>query len=118
MLRHKEKDLSPENIELLIKSAYDWRLVVVSGHKATTNRGFYMSLGQSLVYRYEGSQWIIITQNEPLLEMPSKTLVYGEFVHEVYGYAASDQRIIEAFHIIDGLQLGGVDLRNMHYTQR
>lgn len=80
--------------------------------------GLTTALGQSMVYRYQGVQWVLLAQNEPLLELPSKTLVYGEFSHEIYGRAVSDQRVIESFHIIDALSLGGVDIRNMHYTQR
>lgn len=42
MLRRPEKDLAPENIELLFKSAYDWRFVPTTGFKKVSNRGFYL----------------------------------------------------------------------------
>lgn len=78
----------------------------------------FLALGRGLVYRYDGSLWVPMPQHEPHLELPSKTLVYAEFAHEIYGSSPSNQMVIDAFHIIDALILGGVDLRTMHYTQR
>jgi hypothetical protein len=42
MLSHPEKELWPGNIQLLFKTAYDWRFVPVSGLKESTNRAIYM----------------------------------------------------------------------------
>lgn len=50
--------------------------------------------------------------------MPSNTLVYGEFGNEIYGNSGAEQTVIPVFHIIDALMLGGMDLRNVHCTQR
>ncbi len=51
------------------------------------------------------------------LELCKETLVYGEFVDEIYG-KKPNQLIQKCFHIIDALIVGGVDLRKMHYTSR
>ncbi|XP_021945324.1 cap-specific mRNA (nucleoside-2'-O-)-methyltransferase 1 isoform X2 [Folsomia candida] len=118
MLRRPEKDLAPENIELLFKSAYDWRFVPTTGFKKVSNRGFYLSLGQGSLYRYHESQWVSVPQFAQKLLMPSNTLVYGEFGNEIYGNSGAEQTVIPVFHIIDALMLGGMDLRNVHCTQR
>jgi len=76
--------------------------------------------GGYLVYKWtsRNQMWILaVPHNDKRLELPAKTLVYGEMVKEISG-SKSNQIITTTFHIIDALLLGGKDVRFAHYTQR
>lgn len=79
-------------------------------------RTFIMSRGNGDVFRYTDQRtWVPLT--EVLVEIPANTLLYGEVVKELSGESAS-QTMDHALHIIDGIVLGGKDIRNYTLSKR
>ncbi|CAG2108369.1 unnamed protein product [Medioppia subpectinata] len=83
----------------------------------TSVRGFFMGLGRTHIYYWDGSsssKWI---KFEAKFELSPSTLLYGEYVQELKGEGKA-QRRIAAFHIIDPLFIGGTDVRNKCFEER
>ena len=107
--------LDPANYRDCFKSGiYDWKCVLLgSSHSSASSmsggthgdRGFYLGMGRSKVYRLTSRGGWERTEDSLRFEMPSGTLVYGEIVKEMRGEARSMRRVT-AFHIIDALYLG------------
>lgn len=122
----KEKFMSAperslETIDLVrafVHSVLDWYFVGVDDiNKSSKNRTFFMSQGRSDVYMFNmnSNQWEPI--QERTLEMSGETLLYGEIVKELIGESRS-QIASQALHIIDGIILGGKDVRHMPLAER
>lgn len=82
-------------------------------------RTFFMSQDHSDVYHYNERK----TREQVCglrLNLPRKTLVYGEIVKELSGEgkAGKAQTCIYAFHIIDAIMLGGTDIRSFPLKKR
>lgn len=101
-----------------IRSVHDYRCVVLGASVSESNlRGFFIGLGRTQVYRWEGSsrgKWI---KENLSVEIPNDTLVFAEIVQELRG-EGKGQRKLNTLHIIDAVFLGGKDIRNLHYTER
>lgn len=98
----------------------DWSFVPLdvvensAGSKAI--RTFFMSKGNRDVYKYTDSKtWMPLT--EVFVEMSPNSFVYGEIVKELNGEGGS-QTMVYALHIIDGMVLGGKDIRNLPLEKR
>ncbi|ODN03599.1 Cap-specific mRNA (nucleoside-2'-O-)-methyltransferase 1 [Orchesella cincta] len=87
----------------------EWHFVSVG-----RDRGFYMGRGGDKVYRFSGGKWKLV-QDE--MDIADQTLVYGDIVDEITQYEGK-QITQTAFHIIDGMVLGGKDIRNLSYRER
>lgn len=75
-----------------------------------------MSKGNGDVYKYtEGKSWVQLT--EIFVEISPRTLFYGEIAKELTGEGGS-QTMVYALHIIDGIVLGGIDIRNYPLEKR
>lgn len=78
-------------------------------------RTFFMSQGDDDVHKYVDGKW------EPVEEIKVKishsTLFYGEIVNELSG-EGQNQAAKYALHIIDGIVLGGTDIRNFKLSKR
>jgi len=104
-----------------IHSVLDWYFVGVDDIvKSSKGRTFFMSRGRFDVHSYNTTTnaW------EPLriqqigkLELPANTLIYGEIVKELMVQSRS-QFTSNAFHIIDGIILGGKDIRHLSLVER
>lgn len=79
-----------------------------------------LALGGYSLFKYNGTGWTSASTQAKALSimMPSKTLFYGEFGLEVRERSGPVENFDMVLHIIDALMLGGMDLRNMHYTRR
>lgn len=99
-------------------SVLDWFFVGIDDINTTGYRTFFMSKG-----RYEIFSYNMINNNwEPLkdkgcLEMSPNTLVYGELVKELISESRG-QLSLQSLHIIDGVMLGGVDIRHLPLRDR
>ncbi|CAG2171447.1 unnamed protein product, partial [Oppiella nova] len=80
-------------------------------------RGFFMGLGRTHIYYWDGSSTSKWTKLEAKFELSPSTLVYGEYVQELKGEGKA-QRRIAAFHIIDPLFIGGTDVRDKCFEER
>lgn len=96
----------------------DWAFVPIDvvENAGKTIRTFFMSKGNSDVYKYtEHKTWAPL--NEIFVEIAPNTLFYGEIVKELTGEGGA-QTMVYALHIIDGIILGGVDIRNYNLEKR
>ena len=80
-------------------------------------RTFFMSRGgcDVLTYTLKNGQWT--EMRDICLELSPNTLIYGEIVKELTGEGQA-QTVVSALHIIDGIVLGGVDIRSLPITKR
>lgn len=68
------------------------------------------------ISRYVQNGWHKLSDVQHFV-LPADTLVYGEIVEETQGEGKSQMKYF-AFHIIDGLFLGGEDIRNRNLDER
>lgn len=96
----------------------DWAFVPIDvvENSGKTIRTFFMSKGNSDIYKYtEHHTWVPLT--EVFVEITPNTLFYGEIVKELTGEGGA-QTMVYAMHIIDGIVLGGIDIRNYKLEKR
>ena len=108
------------NIEEQFKSLYDWRAVVlgVGREGLGVDRTLILGLGRSRVYRLEsGSGYWRRMEDGLKFELAPNTLLYCEIVKEYRGEGKSQRRVV-GVQVIDGLVLGGEDIRTLHYMER
>lgn len=114
-----EKEINIEtNLYSTFHDISDWHFVpldVVENSVAKNIRTFFMSKGNRDVYKYEGKTWVQVT--DVLIEMSPNTLIYGEIAKELNG-EGSAQTMVYALHIIDGIILGGEDIRSFPLKKR
>ncbi|XP_070494607.1 cap-specific mRNA (nucleoside-2'-O-)-methyltransferase 1-like [Chironomus tepperi] len=112
---------SSDHLKRQIHSVLDWYFVGVDDIiKESKGRTFFMSRGRFDVYSYNMStnNWESVeNQNIGKLELPANTLIYGEIVKELSGENRS-QIASNAFHIIDGIVIGGKDIRQLSLVER
>lgn len=96
----------------------DWTFMPIDviANTGKTIRTFFMSKGNGDVYKYsEQKSWTPLT--EIFVELSPNTLFYGEIVKELNGEGGA-QTTVYALHIIDGIILGGTDIRNYKLEKR
>lgn len=94
-----------------------WYFVPVAEEESSkTYRTFFMSKGGRDVLQYTPSgTWAQV--RDICIELSPNTLIYGEVTRELTGEHLS-QTFLYALHIIDGIILGGVDIRYMPLKKR
>ncbi|CAG9797812.1 unnamed protein product [Chironomus riparius] len=117
-----ERELKSENhLKGYIHSVLDWYFVGVDDIvKSSKGRTFFMSRGRFDVHSYNMSanRWEPLKdQHIGKVELPANTLIYGEIVKELIGESRS-QITTSALHIIDGIILGGKDIRQLSLVER
>lgn len=109
---------SIEHVRGNILSVLDWYFVGVDDIiKSSKNRTFFMSRGRFDVMMLNTSTHIWEPIQDRTLEMSPETLIYGEIVKELIGENRS-QVSAPALHIIDGIILGGKDIRHLCLAER
>jgi cap1 methyltransferase len=109
---------SLDHVKAFVHSVLDWYFVGVDDiNKSSKNRTFFMSRGRFDVHMFNmnSNQWEPISDRT--LEMSGDTLIYGEIVKELIGEQRS-QIASQSLHIIDGIILGGKDIRAMPLLER
>lgn len=109
---------SVEHVKRFVHSVLDWYFVGVDDIASQSkNRTFFMSRGRFDVqlYNINSNSWE--PMHDRTLEMSGDTLLYGEIVKELIGESRS-QIATQALHIIDGIILGGKDVRHMPLVER
>ncbi len=109
--------LSNKLLSSVFRDRTDWSFVPIetvedSGKNVRT---FFMSRGGRDVSYYSNGSWKPL-QNV-VLEISRETLIYGEIVKEMVGEFRS-QTIVYALHIIDGMILGGINIRHLPLAER
>lgn len=96
----------------------DWFFVALDTveNSAKTYRTMFMSKGgQDVSIQNANGSWGPLRELQ--LQMSPNTLLYGEVVKELSGEGRS-QIVSHALHIIDGMVLGGVDIRHKPLRER
>ncbi|XP_048579505.1 cap-specific mRNA (nucleoside-2'-O-)-methyltransferase 1 [Nematostella vectensis] len=107
--------LTTQNLQN-IKCIYDFKCIVSGG-----DRYFLLGTGRTAVYQWDGklsyrsSRWLKLDKCK--LELPKDTVLEVEIVQELYGEGRG-QRRSTAIYILDAMMLGGLDVRDKHYSER
>lgn len=114
-----EKSLqSVDHVKAFVHSVLDWYFVGLDDISGTSkNRTFYMSRGRFdvLMYNMNTNNWE--PYSDKTLQLSGETLIYGEIVKELIGESRG-QVTSQALHIIDGIILGGKDVRHLPLAER
>lgn len=107
----------PNMLQSVFRDRSDWWFVPIETVEDSGKniRSFFMSRGGRDVFYYANGSWKPL-QNVAV-EMSANTLIYGEIVKEFVGEWKA-QTIVYALHIIDGMILGGVNIRNLALRER
>lgn len=89
-----EATLFKNNLAMELKRPKEWRFVVVG-----RERGFFLCLGGSQIYKLSNGNWVKIKEN---MELMNNTLVYADLVDELY-LAGAKQSSVTALHIVSNL---------------
>lgn len=109
---------SIDHVRGFVHSVLDWYFVGVDDiAKSKGNRTFFMSRGRFDVQMFNMNTNCWEPIHERTLEMSGDTLIYGEIVKELIGENRG-QMASQALHIIDGIILGGKDVRHMPLAER
>ncbi|XP_046464895.1 cap-specific mRNA (nucleoside-2'-O-)-methyltransferase 1 [Neodiprion pinetum] len=110
-----QTELSKSNVETkLLTSPLDWFCMPCVTGSEKPLATFYLGLGRSNVFRLEKNTW----RCEPgAPELPPDTLVYAEMAGELRSEYRSQHRT-PALHILDAYLLGGVDISQLHLSDR
>ncbi|EEB15816.1 conserved hypothetical protein [Pediculus humanus corporis] len=106
-----------ENFKKNVNSVLDWRFLLINGKEEKNSCGFYMGLGRNNIWEYTSKGWKKLNSSINGFCLPANTIVYGEIVEELIGEGKGQTRNL-AFHIIDGLFLGGEDIKNFSLVKR
>lgn len=110
--------VSLDLVKSSIHSVLDWYFVGVDDIATSSkNRTFFMSRGRFDVHTFNMNSNIWEPIHDKTLEMSGDTLIYGEIVKELIGESRS-QIATQSLHIIDGIILGGKDVRHMPLVER
>lgn len=111
------KLISKDQLRGIIVHVPDWYIVPLSRTEdnARDNATFFLSRGRGIVQKYStNNRW---EPCECVLELPPKTLIYGEIVQEQIG-EGSKGVMVRALHIIDGICLGGKNIGRKPLKER
>ncbi|XP_058468089.1 cap-specific mRNA (nucleoside-2'-O-)-methyltransferase 1 [Malaya genurostris] len=114
-----EEQLNSSKLEQLFPSVHGWYFVPLDNTENTSKnfRTLFIGKGGKEVLQYNSIKHVWSLVKDVYLELPSKTLLYGEIVKELQGEGRS-QISINTFHIIDGIILGGKDIRKWPLRER
>uniref|UniRef100_A0A182W5D9 Cap-specific mRNA (nucleoside-2'-O-)-methyltransferase 1 n=1 Tax=Anopheles minimus TaxID=112268 RepID=A0A182W5D9_9DIPT len=114
-----EKKLQNPDLKACFPSAYDWCFVPIGNteNSGKNIRTILLGKGGKEVYKFDPKQCSWIPMTEVAIELPQGTIIYGEIVRELQGEGKS-QIVINTLHIIDGLLLGGENIRKLPLRQR
>ncbi len=117
--------LTPESLSSAVRSAYDFKFVLLGSDPDAPGcgPGFYMGIGRSKIFRLSSSRrgdqlfWEKVDEQKTKFELPSGTIIYAEQVNEVRGEGRSSRRVA-AMHVIDAVFVGGEDLTKLDIKAR
>uniref|UniRef100_A0A182TBW3 Cap-specific mRNA (nucleoside-2'-O-)-methyltransferase 1 n=1 Tax=Anopheles maculatus TaxID=74869 RepID=A0A182TBW3_9DIPT len=114
-----EKKLQHSELKPYFQSAYDWCFVPLGNAESSGKniRTILLGKGGKEVYRLDTKPCSWIPMTDVPIELPHGTIIYAEIVRELQGQGKS-QIVINTLHIIDGLLLGGENIRKLPLRQR
>ncbi|GAB0094021.1 Cap-specific mRNA (nucleoside-2'-O-)-methyltransferase 1 [Sergentomyia squamirostris] len=123
-MTHPEQSLNnPGKLSQIFGEVQEhWYFVALNSPESNnfnTHRTFFLSKGRKDVFMLNSKGvWERLSNSKIIVvEMCPRTLIYGEIVTELKGENRS-QRSCYSLHIIDGLFLGGEDIRKLPLLER
>ncbi|KAH8419706.1 hypothetical protein KR009_001309 [Drosophila setifemur] len=103
-------------LNVAIKNVADWYFVPVGREETNINAcTLFLCKSRGNLLRYtEHKKWELV---ETTFEVQPRSIFYGQIVYEFYGEGRTIQRVA-ALHIIDGICLGGIDIRRRTFRER
>ncbi|XP_072948774.1 cap-specific mRNA (nucleoside-2'-O-)-methyltransferase 1-like [Epargyreus clarus] len=102
-------------------NVYDWHFTfLTNGLNKTSNLDkdmimtMFLGCGGKKVYQLKNDKWQSVNLN---VNFPAKTLLYGEIIKEYSGERLK-QQFCRAFHVIDAIMLGGIDISSEPLSKR
>ncbi|XP_053687251.1 cap-specific mRNA (nucleoside-2'-O-)-methyltransferase 1-like [Sabethes cyaneus] len=114
-----EKEFNMVELEKIFPSIHGVYFVPIQNDENSdwNVRSFFIGRGGRDIWQYNVSDGDWYPLKDVPLELPPRTLIYGEIVMELQGEGKSP--IFEqAFHIIDAIVLGGEDIRKRSLPER
>ncbi|EDV34774.1 uncharacterized protein Dana_GF21495 [Drosophila ananassae] len=107
---------SPANLQMAIQNVADWYFVPVGREETNINAcTLFLCKSRGSLLRYtEHKKWELV---ETAFEVQPRSIFFGQIVYEFYGEGRTIQRVA-ALHIIDGICLGGIDIRRRPFRER
>ncbi|EDX17036.1 GD16313 [Drosophila simulans] len=99
-----------------INNVADWYFVPVGREETNINAcSLFLCKSRGNLLRYtEHKKWELV---ETAFEVQPRSIFFGQIVYEFYGEGRTIQRMA-ALHIMDGICLGGIDIRRRPYRER
>ncbi|XP_037725973.1 cap-specific mRNA (nucleoside-2'-O-)-methyltransferase 1 [Drosophila subpulchrella] len=104
------------NLNMAVKNVADWYFVPVGREETNINAcTLFLCKSRGNLLRYtEHKKWELV---ETAFEVQPRSIFFGQIVYEFYGEGRTIQRVA-ALHIIDGICLGGIDIRRRPFRER
>lgn len=99
-----------------VQNVPDWYFVPVGREETNINAcTLFLCRSRGNLLRYtEHKKWELV---ETPFEVQPRSIFFGQIVYEFYGEGRTIQRVA-ALHIIDGICLGGIDIRRRPFRER
>ncbi|XP_014367427.2 cap-specific mRNA (nucleoside-2'-O-)-methyltransferase 1 [Papilio machaon] len=101
----------------ILRNVYDWHFTFLSSEKNSNDTKMFLGCGGKRVFQLDKTGWRNLGDLQTFINLPPKTLFYGELVKEYCGQGLN-QHFNKAIHVIDAIMLGGIDISHMSLTDR
>ncbi|KAH8244933.1 hypothetical protein KR032_002928 [Drosophila birchii] len=104
------------SLESAVKNVSNWYFVPVGREETNLNAcTLFLCRSRGNLLRFtEHKKWELV---ETPFEVQPRSIFFGQIVYEFYGEGRTIQRVA-ALHIIDGICLGGIDIRRRPFRER
>ncbi|CAB3383125.1 Hypothetical predicted protein [Cloeon dipterum] len=109
------KELTPDVLSRI--KCLDWRCFAVSSSRHAENCTLFLSAGRGTVYYMDRGVWKNVSELKVKLDLPAKTLLFGEIVHEHRGEGGA-QISQKVLHVMDAHQLGDTFIGRLSFKVR
>ncbi|XP_068158732.1 cap-specific mRNA (nucleoside-2'-O-)-methyltransferase 1 [Drosophila tropicalis] len=110
--------LDVSNLDKAIKNVNDWYFMPIGREETNINAcTLFLCKSRGSLLRYtEHKKWELVDVSTSF-EVQPRSIFFGQIVYEFYGEGRTIQRVA-ALHIIDGICLGGIDIRRFPFHKR
>ncbi|XP_065333184.1 cap-specific mRNA (nucleoside-2'-O-)-methyltransferase 1-like [Cloeon dipterum] len=108
-------DLTPPFLQDM--KMLEWRCYAMNSRRTSKKCTLFLSVGRGNVYFLDRGRWNNVSVENAKLDLPAKTLVFGELVSELRGEARA-QTSIKVLHVMDAHVLGGRVIGHLSFDER
>ncbi|CAB3366609.1 Hypothetical predicted protein [Cloeon dipterum] len=114
--RQHSWELTPQIMQDHMKML-EWRCYAMNSGRTSKNCTLFLSVGRGNVYFLDRGRWHNVSVQNAKLDLPARTLVFGELVSELRGEARA-QSSIKVLHVMDAHVLGGRVIGHLSFDER